>query len=31
MLLVTIEKFEANPMLVNVDKLKPDMYMESKV
>jgi len=31
MLLVTIEKFEANPMLVNVDKLKPYMYMEFKV
>jgi hypothetical protein len=29
MLLVTIKKFETNPMLVNVNKLKP--YMESKV
>jgi hypothetical protein len=31
MLLVTIEKFETNPMLVNVNKLKPYKYMESKV
>jgi hypothetical protein len=30
-LLVTIEKFETNPMLVNVNKLKPYKYMESKV
>jgi hypothetical protein len=30
-LLVTIEKFEANPMLANVNKLKPYEYMESKV
>ncbi len=30
-LLVTIEKFEANPMLVNVNKLKPYKYMESEV
>jgi hypothetical protein len=30
-LLVTIEKFKANPMLVNVNKLKPYKYMESKV
>jgi hypothetical protein len=30
-LLVTIEKFEANPVLVNVNKLKPYKYMESKV
>ncbi len=31
MLLVTIEKFETNPMLVNVNKLKPYKYMESKI
>ncbi len=31
MLLVTIEKFGINPMLVNVNKLKPYKYMESKV
>jgi hypothetical protein len=31
MLLVTIEKFEANHVLVNVNKLKPYKYMESKV
>jgi hypothetical protein len=31
MLLVTIEKFEANLVLVNVDKLKSYMYMESKL
>ncbi len=31
MLLVTIEKFETNPMSVNVDKLKLYKYMESKV
>jgi hypothetical protein len=31
MLLVTIEKFETNPMLVNVNKLKPYKYMKSKV
>jgi hypothetical protein len=30
-LLVTIEKFETNFMLVNVNKLKPYKYMESKV
>ncbi len=30
-LLVTIEKFETNPMLVNVNKFKPYKYMESKV
>jgi hypothetical protein len=30
MLLVTIEKFEANHVLVNVNKLKPYKYMESK-
>jgi hypothetical protein len=30
-LLVTIEKLETNPMLVNVNKLKPYKYMESKV
>jgi len=28
MLLVTIEKFEVNLMLVNVNKLKPYKYME---
>ncbi len=31
MLLVTIDKFEIKPMLVNVNKLKPYTYMESKV
>ncbi len=31
MLLVTIEKFETIPMLVNVNKLKPYKYMESKI
>ncbi len=31
MLLVTIEKFETKPMLVNVNKLKPFKYMESEV
>ncbi len=30
MLLMTIEKFETNPMLVNVNKLKPYKYMESE-
>ncbi len=30
-LLVTIEKFEANLVLVNVNKLKPYKYMESEV
>jgi hypothetical protein len=30
-LLVTIEKFEINFVLVNVNKLKPHKYMESKV
>ncbi len=30
-LLVTIEKFETNPVLVNVNKLKPHKNMESKV
>jgi len=30
-LLVTIEKFEINPVLVNVNKLKPYKYKESKV
>ncbi len=30
-LLVTIEKFETNPTLVNLNKLKPYKYMESKV
>jgi len=29
-LLVTIEKFETNHVLVNVNKLKPYKYMESK-
>jgi hypothetical protein len=28
---VTIEKFETNPMLVNVNKLKPYKYMEFEV
>jgi hypothetical protein len=28
MLLVTIEKFQTNPLLVNVNKLKPYKYME---
>jgi len=31
MLLVTIEKFETNSMLVNVNKFKPYKYMESEV
>ncbi len=31
MLLVTIEKFETNPVLVNLNKLKPYKYMEFKV
>jgi hypothetical protein len=31
MLLVTIEKFETNPMLVNVNKLKPYKYMEFEI
>jgi hypothetical protein len=31
MLLVTIEKFETNLVLVNVNKFKPYKYMESKV
>jgi len=30
-LLVSIEKFETNPMLVNVNKLKPYKYMEFEV
>jgi hypothetical protein len=30
-LLVTIEKFETNLVLVNVNKLKPYKYMELKV
>jgi hypothetical protein len=30
-LLVTIEKFETNPMLVNVNKFKPYKYMESEI
>jgi hypothetical protein len=29
--LVTIEKFETNPVLVNVNKLKPYKYMEFEV
>jgi len=31
MLLVTIEKFETNPIMVNVNKFKPYIYMESEV
>jgi hypothetical protein len=31
MLLVTIEKFETNPMLINVNKLKPYKYMEFEI
>jgi hypothetical protein len=31
MLLVTIEKFETNIVLVNVTKLKPYKYMEFEV
>jgi hypothetical protein len=31
MLLVTIEKFETNLVLVNMNKLKPYKYMESKL
>ncbi len=31
MLLVTIEKFETNLVLVNVNKFKPYKYMESEV
>ncbi len=31
MLLVTIEKFEINLVLVNVNKFKPYKYVESKV
>jgi len=27
---MTIEKFESNPILANVNKLKPYKYMESK-
>jgi hypothetical protein len=30
-LLVTIEKFEINLVLVNMNKFKPYKYMESKV
>jgi hypothetical protein len=30
-LLVTIEKFETNLLLINVNKLKPYKYMESEV
>ncbi len=28
---MAIERFETNPMLVNVNKLKPYKYMESEV
>jgi len=31
MLLLTIEKFENNPMLVNANKFKPYKYMEFEV
>jgi hypothetical protein len=31
MLLVTIEKFEANLVVLNVNKLKPYTYMEFEV
>ncbi len=31
MLLITIDKFETNRMLVNVNKFKPYKYMESEV
>jgi len=31
MLLVTIEKFETNPMSIKVNKLKPYKYMEYEV
>jgi hypothetical protein len=31
MLLVTIEKFDTNPVLVNVNNLKPYKYMEFEV
>jgi hypothetical protein len=31
MLLVTIEKFETNHVLVNVNKLKPYKYMEPEI
>jgi hypothetical protein len=31
MLLVIVEKFDTNLVLVNVNKLKPYKYMESKV
>jgi hypothetical protein len=30
-ILVTIEKFETNPVLVNVNKLKPYKYMEFEI
>jgi hypothetical protein len=30
-LLVSIKKFETNPMLVNVNKLKPYKYMDSEI
>jgi hypothetical protein len=30
-LLLTIEKFKVNPMLVNVNKLKPYKYMEFEI
>jgi hypothetical protein len=31
LLLVIIEKFETNPLLVNMNKLNPYKYLESKV
>jgi hypothetical protein len=31
MLLVTIEEFETNPMLINANNLKPYKYMEFEV
>jgi hypothetical protein len=31
MLLVTIKRFETNPVLVNVNKLKPYKYIKSEV
>jgi hypothetical protein len=29
-LLVTIDKFNPNPMLININKLKPYMFIEDK-
>jgi hypothetical protein len=29
-LLVTIDKFDLNPMLVNINKLKPYMFLEDR-